>query len=316
MLGDQGPLKVTRTNAVNGLEPSSSTPLREEFSQLKPLDPKKLVPQAKAFLSGLGVNKASEMGDSPCMILLGEPRKVVRGGAQLVVWKILNSEIPGWGRLDSGPEDHGAFSDQSTAEGLYTGHPLDDSSVAYVQTLSDGQSFLDDITAAVINGGIIFNTHSPGFAASVYHEILHTFEGKLLSTSFFFKEGFVEWFAAQFMIGHFGVKVPYYPPYRVAAENIEKVIRFTSVQDCAKAYFNDDKSCAAKLVPLFYKPIIESQLKPGEKLDPTCISDANMKCLFLKDAFSTFKMKKGQDAGAWYKEWVAKHGVPRGAPAI
>lgn len=31
--GDQGPLTVTRTNAVNGLEPSSATPLREEMKE-------------------------------------------------------------------------------------------------------------------------------------------------------------------------------------------------------------------------------------------------------------------------------------------
>ena len=57
----------------------------------------------------------------------------------------------------------------------------------------------------------------------------------------------------------------------LAAENIEKVIQFTSVKDCAKAYFMDDLSCAAKLVPLFYKPIIDNQLKPGEKREMTVV---------------------------------------------
>ena len=144
------------------------------------------------------------------------------------------------------------------------------------QSVQEGQDLLDNITAMVINGGIVFNTHSPGWDSSVYHEILHTFEHNLLSGSFFFKEGFVEWFATQFMRGYFGVRVPYYPPYDTAARNVEKVIQFTSVKDCAKAYFLGDVSCAAKLIPLFYKPIIDNQLKPDEKLDPSCVSDANL----------------------------------------
>jgi len=314
--GDQGPLTITRTTAVNGLEPSSAIPLRDEMKNLEPLDPTQLVPMAQVFLAQLGVNKTSEMGTNPCMILLGEPRKVTRKGAQLVVWKVLNEEIKKWGRLNTGPGDHVRFTDDSTAEGLYTGDPLNVTPAVYVQTLSDGQSFLDDITAAVINGGIIFNTHSPGWASSVYHEILHTFEGRLLSTSFFFKEGFVEWFATQFMIGYFSVKLPYYPPYELAARNIEKVIKFTSVKDCAKAYFLDDVSCASKLVPLFYKPVIDNQLTPDQRLDPTCVSDATMKCQFLKDATSQYKMKKAEGSAAWYKQWVATHGVPKGGPVL
>jgi hypothetical protein len=145
---------------------------------------------------------------------------------------------------------------------------------------------------------------------------LHTFEGKLLSSSFFFKEGFVEWFASRFMTSHFSAKVPYYPPYELAARNIEKVIRFTSEKDCAKAYFQDDVTCASKLVPLFYKPIIDTQLKPDERLDPACVFDATTKCQFLKDAFSQYKMRKGEGHAAWYKSWVATHGVPKGAPTV
>jgi hypothetical protein len=314
--GDQGPLTVTRTEAVNGLEPSSADPLRDEMNYLESLDPDTLVPQATVFLSRLGVNKTSEMGNKPCMILLGEPRKVTRNGTQLVVWKVLNEEIKKWGRLASVPGGHFKFTDESVAEGVYTGDVLNVHPAVYVQTLTDGQSFLDDITAAVINGGIIFNTHSPGWASSVYHEILHTFEGRLLSTSFFFKEGFVEWFATQFMIGYFSVRLPYYPPYDLAARNIEKVIEFTSVKDCAKAYFNDDLECAQKLVPLFYKPIIDHQLKVNERLDATCVSDATMKCQFVKDATSQYKMKKGEGAAAWYKPWVAKHGAPKGGVVL
>jgi hypothetical protein len=281
---------------------------------LEPLDPKDLVPLAQVFLSRLGVNKVSEMGTHPCMILLGEPRKVTRSGTQLVVWKVLNEAVKKWGRLASGPGDHGIFANDSISEGLYTGDPLGVSPGVYVQTFSDGQSFLDDITAAVINGGIIFNTHSPGWASSVYHEILHTFEGRLLSTSFFFKEGFVEWFASQFMIGYFSVKLPYYPPYDLAARNPEKVIQITSVKDCAKAYFADHVSCASKLAPLFYKPIIDHVLTPNQRLDATCVDDANQKCQFLKDAFSQYKMKRGEGSAAWYKTWVASHGVPKGGP--
>jgi len=50
-------------------------------------------------------------------------------------------------------------------------------------------------------------------------------------------------------------------------------------------------ACASKLVPLFYKPIIDNQLKPDEKLDPACVSDATIQCQFLKDAVSQYKMK-------------------------
>jgi hypothetical protein len=41
-----------------------------------------------------------------------------------------------------------------------------------------------------------------------------------------------------------------------------------------------------------------------------------MKCQFLKDACSTFKMKKGEGNAAWYKKWVQVHGVPNGGPAV
>ena len=315
--GDQGPLTVTRMHAINGLDPSSATPLRDEFSFLEPLDPKDLVPKAKAFLSQLGVNKNSEMGDTPCLILVGEPRKVMRNGVEIVVWKILNEEISTWKRLREGPENKGIFTDRSYQPGLYTGDPLGAAPAVYVQqSVEEAQGLLDDITAMVINGGIVFNTHSPGWASSVYHEILHTFENNLLSGSFFFKEGFVEWFATQFMRGYFGVRVPYYPPYDLAARNVEKVIEYTSVKDCAKAYFLGDVSCASKLIPLFYKPIIDNVLKPNEKLDPSCVSDANQKCPFLKDAFSQYKMKKGEGNAAWYKAWVARSGVPRGGVVI
>lgn len=108
------------------------------------------------------------MGNKPCLILLGEPRRVTRNATQLVVWKVLNEEIKKWGRLTSGPADEVRFSDDSIAEGLYTGDPLNTAPAVYVQSLTDGQSFLDDITAAVINGGsIIFNSHSPGWASAV-----------------------------------------------------------------------------------------------------------------------------------------------------
>jgi len=312
--GDQGPLAVTRTVAVGGLDPSSPDPLRKEYVHLEPLNPSQLVPRARSFLGQMGVNKTSELGDTPCLILLGEPR-VVERGTRMVVWKILNEEVKSWGRLSQGPEDKGAFMDTSSATGLYTGGPSKTPGV-YVHTFEEGQAFLNDITAAVIGGGIVFNTHSPGWASSVYHEILHTFEGKLLSTSFFFKEGFVEWFATRFMIIRFGIQLPYYPPYALAARNIEKVIRFAGMEECAKAYFADDSACAARLVPLFYKPIIDNQLKQHEALDPSCVADATMKCQFLKDAFSTFKMKKGEGNAAWYKKWVQVHGVPKGGPVV
>ena len=313
--GDQGPLGVTRTETINGLAPSSATPLKDEFTLLEPLDPAKLVPEATAFLGQMGISKQSELGSNPCLILLGEPRRVRRGG-EVVVWKVLNAEVKGWSRLTTGPEDKGIFTDTSSATGLYTGDPLGATPAVFVHTLSDGQEFLDNITAAVTNGGIVFNTHSPGWASSVYHEILHTFEGRLLSTSFFFKEGIVEWFASQFMMGHFSVRVPYYPPYALAAQNVEKLVRFSSVKDVAKAYFTDDKAAASTFVPLFYDPIINNQLKPHEKLDPSCVSDAKQKCQFLKDCFSQYKMKKGEGDGAWYKKWVATHGVPRGGPPL
>jgi hypothetical protein len=315
--GDRGPLSVTRTETMNGLAPSSAKPLREEFPILEPLKPRDLVPKAKAFLSQLGINKDSELGNTPCLILVGEPRKVMRNGTEIVVWKILNAEVSSWGRLTEGPEDKGLFDNESWQPGLYTGDPLGAIPPVYVQqSVEEAQGLLNDITAMVINGGIVFNTHSPGWAVSVYHEILHTFEHALLSGSFFFKEGFVEWFAVQFMRGYFGVNEPYYPPYALAARNVEKVIEYTSVKDCAKAYFTGDIPSASKLIPLFYKPIIEHVLKPNEKLEPSCVQDALDKCPFLKDAFSQYKMKKGEGNAAWYKSWVAKNGVPKGGPLV
>lgn len=312
--GDQGQLTVTRTAAIGGQPPPNADPIRAEFKNLAKLDPAKLVPAAKSFLAQLGVNKISELGTKPNLIVVGEPRIVMRG-ERLVVWKLMNEEIPGWGRLSGGPGDNGQFTDRSSATGLYTGDVLGANPAVYVHKLAEGQIFLDTITASVIEGGIVFNSHASGWSQCIYHEILHTFEDGLLSSSFFLKEGFVEWFGGQFML-LFGVREPYFPPYALAARNIEKVITFTDVKTCAKAYFNGDKACASAFVPLFYDKIIASQLNSMQKIDPTCVSDAKMKCRFIKDSFSTWKMKKGLNEGAWYKTWVAAHGKPAGGPDL
>src|SRR5437667_340235 len=105
--GDQGELRPTRTNTVNGLTASSQTPLRSEFTILQPINPDELTAKAKAFLHQFGIDKQSSLPPTAPMVLIGEPRLVQRSGARIVVWKVLNGEVPGWRPISNAPADQG-----------------------------------------------------------------------------------------------------------------------------------------------------------------------------------------------------------------
>jgi hypothetical protein len=314
--GDQGPLTPKRSNAVNGLAPSSSTPITEEYKFLTPLDPSRLAPKAQAFLARGGVVKTSTLPANAPMILIGEPRVVARSGTRMAVWKVLNSAVPGWQRIPSGVGgDAGVFGDTTIGEGLYCGGAT--GGQVFVQSEQSGQTQLDEITAAVLNNAIVFNTHSPGWSGSVYHEILHTFEGTKMVNSFFLKEGIVEWFALHFALTEFSVKLDVYPPYKLACENAEKLIRFTSIKTIVKAYFGDDQDAIDELLPIFYDKIAIN-LVADEKLEASCLADAKTKWGDLSRILNVtpFKLKSNSPEVNWYKKYAAKNGVPRGGPAL
>lgn len=313
--GDKGKLTPKRTVTLNNLPPSSPTPLTNEYKFLTPLDPVLLRTRAKDFLQKANIHKESTLPSNAPMIIIGDPHLVERSGARLVVWRVLNGEIPGWHAISNPPGDLGLFDDTKTAEGLYA----KGSEPVYVQSESSGQTQLDEITACVLNDAILFNSHSPGWANSLYHEIFHTFEGSKMVNSFFFKEGIVEWYSVHFALTVYEIKLEYYPPYKVAAENAEKLIRFTSVKAVAKAYFDDDEDSINQIVPLFYAPIAAT-LPPDERLDPACIDDAkkwgDLPRMLMPTAF---KLKNKVPEIAWYAKWInEKNGgvAPAGGPAL
>jgi hypothetical protein len=312
--GDKGPMRPQRTDSKGGLPPSSVDPIVAEFEILTPLDPDDLRGKAQAYLGALGVTKTSTLPPNAPHIIIGSPRLVVRGASELSVWTVLNSSIKGWAAIPSGvPGDNGTFTDSSTGEGLYT----NGGNNVYVYARSSGQTFLDDITAAVLNTGVVYNAHSPGYAASVYHEIFHTFEGTLMASSFFFKEGIVEWFSDQFRKAYYGVQEPYYPPYEHAAQNVEKMVRFATTRALALAYFMDDKDSIDQVVGVMYGPIAKS-LPLDDRVAQDCIDDSTMKWGELKRMLNvnTAMLTRKDASVAWYSKYVASKGVPEGGPAL
>lgn len=301
--GDQGELVFRRTTAVEGSEPPAAKPLRHELGALAKTTPSTITSDASAFLGGYGVvNPTCELGDDAPLILLGEPRLVQRGSARLVVSRVLNAEIKEWGLLRSVPSasDNGSFDDQTTAPGFYSGDPL--KGQFFVHSESDGRDFYDYITAAVLDFGIVFNTHSPGYAQSVYHEILHTFEGKNLSGGTYLKEGFVERFADLFMKGSYGLAAQIYSPYAKYVSEVDKLIRYADhgLYACAKAYFDDDVASLEEFVPCCYEPIRATQ-QPEDQISDECQQEMAGLSAVKNDLLGRFAMKK---AGSWYRRWV------------
>lgn len=301
-------LQFRRTTPTNGVPAPEEHPGRDQFELLEKTTPSNLVEQAKAFLASFDVNKQSELGDHPAFFLLGEPQVV----GSVVVSKVLNAEVEGWGPLANVPNDNGVYSDGKTTPGFYGGGGQGQ---VYVHALEGGRDFYDYITAAVVNGGIVFNTHSRGYAQAVYHEILHTFEGSNLVNSTVLKEGFVERFADEFRKKRFGLTVPYYPAYSLFVSEVEHLVGASSLKACALAYFGDDESVLPLLMPQFYEPVWKA-LSPGSRIsDNTRVQAAS--CSTVKDYLPKAHNLKGK--AAWYVDWVKNVNggtVPLGGLAV
>lgn len=313
MHGDKGPLKFTRKAAVLGVPPPAAKPLAKEYALLEKLTPAKIVSKAKKFLDQYGVKKESELGNDPTVLLLGEPHEVERGGKKLCISKVLNQTVKGWGPVKAKPPigDNGIFDDTSVKHGFYHGDPL--TGQWFVESLDEGLEFYDNITAAVIDKGIKFNTHSAGFGQSVPHEILHTFEGSKLAPSQIMKEGIVEKYAI-LLCAASGVALETYPAYEQYMADVNNLIRFTSIEIIAKAYFGDDEAAIAQLIPIFYDPINKT-LPAKERLSAQLIQEAGKLDKVKNDYLSQAKMKAKD---SWYRKWVAAHGgnPPAGGLAL
>jgi hypothetical protein len=325
--GDQGPLKFKRTTEVLGLPPPTKEPIAEEIELLRLTSGTKVVADARAMLAEYGVKAPTcSLGDNPCLLMLGEPRLVVRGAARLVVSKVLNSKA-GWSApsppVDEGKvADNGLFGDKSTAEGFYSNDPL--RGPLFVHKEEDGQAFYDNLTACVINGGILFNMHSDSSGQSVYHEVLHLFEGGVapMTNSTYLKEGIVEFFSDLFL-KRYGKTLPMYKPYAAYVTEINKLVAFVGkapgaatakdrIGIIARAYFGNDPEAYARLVPAIYKPTGD-KLPQMERLSDMCQREA-LTCSCFRDLVSPFKMKA---KGSWYRNWVADNGgVPAGGVAL
>ena len=310
MLGDRGPLQFVRTTTVLGSAPPSRHPLRDEFDLLDATNPRKLSDDERAFLATFGVIKSSGLGPDPVLLLLGEPHLVERNGRRLVVSSVLNSEVKSWGRARD-TQNSREFTDQSTDAGYYPGHPLVEQ--YYVHSEEDGVNFYNYITAGVVNDGILFNTHSPGFGQSVFHELLHTFEGSNLTSSTYLKEGIVEKYSRLFAMKVYGLAIPIFAPYSPYYEEAEKLIRLTSLDTVARAYFGDDRTALEQLVPYFYEHI-NATLPAGAQLDRVCVQQA-AGAQTVKGYFSPHKMR---EKNSWYRAWVDANGgaVPTNGLAL
>jgi hypothetical protein len=316
-VGDQGPLKFKRTTAVEGLPPPAAKPLADEFELLGKTTAKKLVADAIAMLVRYGVtNPTCGLGADPPVILLGEPRTVLRNGAPIVVSRVLNTNAAGWSNpAVASDKDLGLFGDTSSAAGYYSNDPL--RGPVFVHSADDGQSFYDFLTACVIDDGILFNMHSEGAGQSVYHEILHTFEGPTapMVNSTILKEGFVEYFADIFMKSY-GIQLPVYPPYALYVADVKKLIKTAKggERSAAKAYFgNGDPMALAEFIPAIYKPT-KNTLPNIDQITDMCQQQAAT-CGCFRDLVSPFKLKAKD---SWYRKWVADNGgkVPKDGQSL
>ncbi len=223
----------------------------------------------------------------PAIFLLGNPYRIPNSvrhdfkdaddNRYVVVAEVLNDRVPGWRGLPEAATR--AFTAESTAEGFYRDG---DSGKQYV-ILRDSQarSIFNGGTALSGAEGIFLNTHQSGFSSALFHEILHIFEtnDNFFSASNFFVEGFVEYFSRLFAGWCIDPRAPVdarcavYGPYEGCEAEVAKLARQTGEQNCAKAFFDDDRSSLEQLLPMFDARIREG-VAPENRLSDDALRHA------------------------------------------
>jgi hypothetical protein len=296
-------LKMTRKHPVQGVPAPHDDPCRYEMDNLEGATPKALVAASVSYLSGLGVQKKCELGPNPAMLLLGEPEEV----NGVIVSKLLNSELKGW--EGEPPEDNGIYNSTSTTPGYYSGDPLQ--GPRYIHSKKDGEDFFNNITACVITGGILFNTHQPGFSCAPYHEILHTFEGRNLVGITDVKEGFVEYFSLKMAKQRFGMSFDVFAGYANYVRELSPLLAYAGDAVCAQAYFGDDTAALCGLMPQIFEPTraaIPAKSAISKAMAAKIINGSQT----VKDY-----VPKGYNMtakGKWYVEWCDQHNGGKAPP--
>src|SRR5581483_2639231 len=231
--------------------------------------------KANTYVTSLGTTKKSnfiekEILKPGAILIVGMPKVTTAKGKKYVVSNVLNVMLQGWGEVkgakstdtvDVVATDFKLFPDKP-AIGLYqtnTDTATHDNFMKaslvtkFVQDFADGEAFYNSGTAMCFDQNIIFNAHSPGYSSSVYHELLHTYEGVKIGLVNEIKEGVVDYFANKFATKD-GAKFIEYAPYKKSVAAATKMAKVVTDAVLAKAFFQDDQESIVKIAKVLDGP--------------------------------------------------------------
>jgi hypothetical protein len=294
--------------AAPGHPKASPAPIATEFLIINKIPPAALKTKVTKFLSGYGVKKKSEFVDKTmskpgAILYVGLPKLYTVKAGKFVVWTVLNPLFKGYD-VDGFPgseavnlikDDFKNFENKPKT-GLYlentngTTHESFMKAVLkqkFVQDEESGVSFLSNGVAMTFTpDNIILNAHSPGFTSSVYHELLHTYDGEAMANTLGIREGVVEYFGKAFAVadGFAGYQV--YGGYKDMVDEATKIIKAVGEAEVARAYF-DDNEVEIKKIADWIDPEGDAfkSLKPAERLSPAFQTEW-LKCGEIKRAIA------------------------------
>lgn len=261
-------LPVQKPSAA-GHPKASPAPIATEFLVINKVPPTALKTKVTKFLSGYGVKKKSpfvEKGLSRqgAILFVGLPKLYTAKGKKFVVWSVLNSlfkgyEITAFANTDAVSlikDDFKTFENKPQL-GFYqdnTNAATHESFMKavlkqkFVQDEETGTGFLSNGVAMTFDpDNIVLNTHSPGFTSSIYHELLHTYDGKSLANTLAIREGVVEYFGKAFAVADGFTSYQVYGGYKEMVDEATKVIKAVGEAEAARAYFDDDPAEVKKI---------------------------------------------------------------------
>jgi hypothetical protein len=283
---------------------ASPAPITTEFLVINKIPPASLKAKVTKFLATYGIKKKSDfvekgLSRQGAILFVGLPKLYTAKGKKFVVWSVLNPLFKGYEitnfasteAVNLVKDDFKNFEDkpqlgfyqENSNTATYESFMKAALKQKFVQDEETGTGFLNDGVAMTFDpDNIVLNAHSPGFTSSIYHELLHTYDGKSLANTLAIREGLVEYFGKAFAIFDGFTAYQVYGGYKDMVEEAAKVVSAVGEAEVARAYFEDNPEDLKKIGDwLDPEGDVYKSLKPAQRLSPTFQSEW-VKCSEIK----------------------------------
>ncbi len=302
------------------------TPQIGEFKILNAIaPPRTFVNDVTGYMKRLGVNRTPKLNlyvdGQPAIFVLGDPLCHTRRAQPIVVSKVWNSKILGWGRVRIDSKASKTYNGQKLLEGFYD--ECKNGWQYWIHTKEMADIFFNRIAGMyqAQEKSILLNSHFPNFSKSIFHEIFHSFEkGDLISGDTFFAEGFAEYFAQQ-LAAQYEVPLKVFPAYQSVYDAVDKIVKqlelfvreMFNISDsaaieaealkiCARGFYAEEDLYLRQLLPVFDEKL-RTMAPPELQLSKPAIDDA------LKINWIKFRLKdENKERKDWYINWLKVFG--------